>query len=127
MFGMNDNTSKFALLEAKRAKRKALEIENISLAQILTEIDNINNTLLTLASVQEQDVISFENINTKISTNIESINTINNKILAIENDVSSFKTTINQKISDIELSIQSITSSISSLDLRVIVPESKGI
>lgn len=124
---MNDNTSKFALLEAKRAKRKALEIENISLAQILTEIDNINNTLLTLASVQEQDVISFENINTKISTNIESINTINNKILAIENDVSSFKTTINQKISDIELSIQSITSSISSLDLRVIALESKGI
>ncbi|TLS96184.1 hypothetical protein [Aliarcobacter cibarius] len=92
MFGINDNTSKFALLEAKRAKRKAIEIENISLAQILFEIENLNSSLFTLALAQEEDEALIKEVNTRVLANTESINTIHQEIenlsLNLNNEIS---------------------------------------
>lgn len=128
MFGINDNTSRFALLEAKRAKRKALEIENTSVTTILSELDSIDSALLILATSQEEDLTKFNSINNTLSSVNSSIESINTKIAGIESNITNLEseiTNLETSISTIQNNIVSINSQISSLTIRITALENK--
>ena len=50
LFGINDNLSTFALTKAKRAERKVLEIENVSLI-LSQEIDALQNKVNQIETI----------------------------------------------------------------------------
>ena len=50
LFGINDNLSTFALTKAKRAERKALEIESVSLI-LSQEIDALQNKVNQIETI----------------------------------------------------------------------------
>ena len=75
LFGINDNLSTFALTKAKRAERKALEIENVSLIlsqeidalqnkvnQIETILSNLNTLCNSIKNTTDDLVIRVENL-----------------------------------------------------------------
>jgi hypothetical protein len=57
LFGINDNLSTFALTKAKRAERKVLEIESVTVTPILSELD-------TLGAKVSQIETTLSNLNT---------------------------------------------------------------
>ena len=74
LFGINDNLSTFALTKAKRAERKVLEIENVSLI-LSQEIDALQN------KVNQIETILF-NLNT-LCNSIK--NTTDDLVIRVEN------------------------------------------
>lgn len=75
LFGINDNLSTFALTKAKRAERKVLEIENVSLIlsqeidalqnkvnQIETILSNLNTLCNSIKNTTDDLVIRVENL-----------------------------------------------------------------
>ena len=74
LFGINDNLSTFALTKAKRAERKVLEIENVSLI-LSQEIDALQNK-----------VNQIETILSNLNTSCNSIkNTTDDLVIRVEN------------------------------------------
>ena len=76
LFGINDNLSTFALTKAKRAERKALEIESVTVASILSELDTLNNVSLILS----QEIDNLESKVSQIETTLSNLNTLFNNI-----------------------------------------------
>lgn len=76
LFGINDNLSTFALTKAKRAERKALEIESVTVAYILPELDTLNNVSLILS----QEIDNLESKVSQIETTLSNLNTLFNNI-----------------------------------------------
>lgn len=75
LFGINDNLSTFALTKAKRAERKVLEIENVSLIlsqeidalqnkvnQIETILSNLNTLCNSIKNTTDDLVIRVKNL-----------------------------------------------------------------
>ena len=50
LFGINDNLSTFALTKAKRAERKALEIESVTVS-IISELDALQNKVNQIETI----------------------------------------------------------------------------
>ena len=75
MFGYNDKLSIFALTKAKRAERKALEIESITTTSILSKLD-------TLGAKVSQIETTLSNLNT-LFNNIK--NTVDDLVIRVEN------------------------------------------
>ena len=63
LFGINDNLSTFALTKAKRAEKKALEIESVTVS-IISELDALNNVSLILS----QEIDALQNKVNQIET-----------------------------------------------------------
>lgn len=76
LFGINDNLSTFALTKAKRAERKALEIESVTVTSILPELDTLNNVSLILS----QEIDNLESKVSQIETTLSNLNTLFNNI-----------------------------------------------
>lgn len=76
MFGYNDKLSIFALTKAKRAERKALEIESVTVTSILSELDTLNNVSLILS----QEIDNLESKVSQIETTLSNLNTLFNNI-----------------------------------------------
>ena len=76
LFGINDNLSTFALTKARRAKRKALEIESLTVTSILSELDVLNNVSLILS----QEIDNLESKVSQIETTLSNLNTLFNNI-----------------------------------------------
>ena len=76
LFGINDNLSTFALTKAKRAERKALEIESVTVTPILSELDTLNNVSLILS----QEIDNLESKVSQIETTLSNLNTLFNNI-----------------------------------------------
>ena len=51
LFGINDNLSTFALTKAKRAERKVLEIESVTLGPIISELDALQNKVNQIETI----------------------------------------------------------------------------
>ena len=75
LFGINDNLSTFALTKAKRAERKALEIESVTVSiiskldalqnkvnQIETILSNLNTLCNSIKKTTDDLVIRVENL-----------------------------------------------------------------
>ena len=75
MFGYNDKLSIFALTKAKRAERKALEIESVTVKSILSELD-------TLEAKVSQIETTLSNLNT-LFNNIK--NTVDDLVIRVKN------------------------------------------
>ena len=75
LFGINDNLSTFALTKAKRAERKALEIESVTVS-IISELDALNNVSLILS----QEIDALQNKVNQIETILSNLNTLCNSI-----------------------------------------------
>lgn len=75
MFGYNDKLSIFALTKAKRAERKALEIESVTVTSILSKLD-------TLGAKVSQIETTLSNLNT-LFNNIK--NTVDDLVIRVEN------------------------------------------
>ena len=82
LFGINDNLSTFALTKAKRAERKALEIES-AVASILSELDVLNNVSLILS----QEIDALQNKVNQIETILSNLNTLCNSIKNTTDDL----------------------------------------
>ena len=82
LFGINDNLSTFALTKAKRAERKVLEIESVTVT-ILSELDTLNNVSLILS--QEIDILQ-DKVN-QIETILSNLNTLCNSIKNTTDDL----------------------------------------
>lgn len=76
LFGINDNLSTFALTKAKRAERKALEIESVTVASVLSELDVLNNVSLILS----QEIDNLESKVSQIETTLSNLNILFNNI-----------------------------------------------
>ena len=76
LFGINDNLSTFALTKAKRAERKALEIESVTVTSILSELDTLNNVSLILS----QEIDNLESKVSQIETTLSNLNILFNNI-----------------------------------------------
>lgn len=76
LFGINDNLSTFALTKAKRAERKALEIESVTVTSILPELDTLNNVSLILS----QEIDNLESKVSQIETTLSNLNILFNNI-----------------------------------------------
>ena len=76
LFGINDNLSTFALTKAKRAERKALEIESVTVASIISELDTLNNVSLILS----QEIDNLESKVSQIETILSNLNILFNNI-----------------------------------------------
>ena len=76
LFGINDNLSTFALTKAKRAERKALEIESVTVISIISELDTLNNVSLILS----QEIDNLESKVSQIETTLSNLNTFFNNI-----------------------------------------------
>ena len=75
LFGINDNLSTFALTKAKRAERKALEIESVTLGPIISKLDALQNK-----------VNQIETILSNLNTLCNSIkNTTDDLVIRVEN------------------------------------------
>ena len=74
LFGINDNLSTFALTKAKRAERKVLEIEKVSLI-LSQEIDALQNKVNQIETI-------LSNLNT-LCNNIK--NTTDDLVIRVEN------------------------------------------
>ena len=75
LFGINDNLSTFALTKAKRAERKALEIESVTVASIISELDALQNKVNQIETI-------LSNLNT-LCNNIK--NTTDDLVIRVEN------------------------------------------
>ena len=76
LFGINDNLSTFALTKAKRAERKVLEIESVTVASIIPELDVLNNVSLILS----QEIDNLESKVSQIETTLSNLNILFNNI-----------------------------------------------
>ena len=75
LFGINDNLSTFALTKAKRAERKALEIESVTVISIISKLDALQNK-----------VNQIETILSNLNTLCNSIkNTTDDLVIRVEN------------------------------------------
>ena len=74
LFGINDNLSTFALTKAKRAERKALEIES-AVTPIISELDALQNKVNQIETI-------LSNLNT-LCNNIK--NTTDDLVIRVEN------------------------------------------
>lgn len=75
LFGINDNLSTFALTKAKRAERKVLEIESVTVPSILSKLDALQNK-----------VNQIETILSNLNTLCNSIkNTTDDLVIRVEN------------------------------------------
>lgn len=75
LFGINDNLSTFALTKAKRAERKVLEIESVTLGPIISKLDALQNK-----------VNQIETILSNLNTLCNSIkNTTDDLVIRVEN------------------------------------------
>ena len=83
LFGINDNLSTFALTKAKRAERKALEIESVTLGPIISELDTLNNVSLILS----QEIDNLESKVSQIETTLSNLNTLCNSIKNTTDDL----------------------------------------
>ena len=83
LFGINDNLLTFALTKAKRAERKALEIESVTVASILPELDVLNNVSLILS----QEIDALQNKVNQIETILSNLNTLCNNIKNTTDDL----------------------------------------
>ena len=83
LFGINDNLSTFALTKAKRAARKALEIESVTLGPIISELDTLNNVSLILS----QEIDALQNKVNQIETILSNLNTLCNSIKNTTDDL----------------------------------------
>lgn len=89
LFGINDNLSTFALTKAKRAERKALEIESVTVTSILHELDALNNVSLILS----QEIDNLESKVSQIETTLSNLdilfnnikNTVDDLVIRVEN------------------------------------------
>ena len=75
LFGINDNLSTFALTKAKRAERKVLEIESVTLGPIISELDALQNKVNQIETI-------LSNLNT-LCNNIK--NTTDDLVIRVEN------------------------------------------
>jgi len=75
LFGINDKLSTFALTKAKRAERKVLEIESVTVTSILSEIDNLESKVSQIET-------TLSNLNT-LFNNIK--NTVDDLVIRVEN------------------------------------------
>lgn len=82
LFGINDNLSTFALTKAKRAERKALEIESVTVS-IISELDALNNVSLILS----QEIDALQNKVNQIETILSNLNTLCNSIKNTTDDL----------------------------------------
>ena len=82
LFGINDNLSTFALTKAKRAERKALEIESVTVS-IISELDTLNNVSLILS----QEIDALQNKVNQIETILSNLNTLCNNIKNTTDDL----------------------------------------
>ena len=74
LFGINDNLSTFALTKAKRAEKKALEIESVTVS-IISKLDALQNK-----------VNQIETILSNLNTLCNSIkNTTDDLVIRVEN------------------------------------------
>ena len=62
MFGYNDKLSIFALTKAKRAERKALEIESVTVTSILPKLDTLESKVSQIETTLSNLNILFNNI-----------------------------------------------------------------
>ena len=62
LFGINDNLSTFALTKAKRAERKALEIESVTVTSILPKLDTLESKVSQIETTLSNLNILFNNI-----------------------------------------------------------------
>ena len=75
LFGINDNLSTFALTKARRAERKVLEIESVTLGPIISKLDALQNK-----------VNQIETILSNLNTLCNSIkNTTDDLVIRVEN------------------------------------------
>ena len=75
LFGINDNLSTFALTKAKRAERKVLEIESVTVEPIISKLDALQNK-----------VNQIETILSNLNTLCNSIkNTTDDLVIRVEN------------------------------------------
>ena len=82
LFGINDNLSTFALTKAKRAEKKALEIESVTVS-IISELDTLNNVSLILS----QEIDALQNKVNQIETILSNLNTLCNNIKNTTDDL----------------------------------------
>lgn len=82
LFGINDNLSTFALTKAKRAERKVLEIESVTVS-IISELDALNNVSLILS----QEIDALQNKVNQIETILSNLNTLCNSIKNTTDDL----------------------------------------
>ena len=82
LFGINDNLSTFALTKAKRAEKKALEIESVTVS-IISELDALNNVSLILS----QEIDALQNKVNQIETIFSNLNTLCNSIQNTTDDL----------------------------------------
>ena len=82
LFGINDNLSTFALTKAKRAEKKALEIESVTVS-IISELDALNNVSLILS----QEIDALQNKVNQIETILSNLNTLCNSIKNTTDDL----------------------------------------
>ena len=82
LFGINDNLSTFALTKAKRAEKKALEIESVTVS-IISELDTLNNVSLILS----QEIDALQNKVNQIETILSNLNTLCNSIKNTTDDL----------------------------------------
>ena len=82
LFGINDNLSTFALTKAKRAERKALEIESVTVS-IISELNALNNVSLILS----QEIDALQNKVNQIETILSNLNTLCNSIKNTTDDL----------------------------------------
>lgn len=74
LFGINDNLSTFALTKAKRAEKKALEVESVTVS-IISKLDALQNK-----------VNQIETILSNLNTLCNSIkNTTDDLVIRVEN------------------------------------------
>lgn len=76
LFGINDNLSTFALTKARKAERKVLEIESVTVTSVLSELDTLNNVSLILS----QEIDNLESKVSQIETTLSNLNTLFNNI-----------------------------------------------
>ena len=82
LFGINDNLSTFALTKAKRAEKKALEIESVTVS-IISELNALNNVSLILS----QEIDALQNKVNQIETILSNLNTLCNSIKNTTDDL----------------------------------------
>ena len=83
LFGINDKLSTFALTKAKRAERKALEIESVTVTSIISELDTLNNVSLILS----QEIDALQNKVNQIETILSNLNILCNSIKNTTDDL----------------------------------------
>ena len=75
LFGSSD-LSTFALTKARRVEKKVLEIESITIASILDELDTLSNISLLIS----QDIDALENKVSQIESSLSQLNSLFNNI-----------------------------------------------